>query len=229
MVLLGEGAQVEAWFGLFGDSANLQERQVHVCMEHTIKSIWMQPMELLDDVCHMESCFSSFGDCQFWCKLGAQFVPNAPQSKKPFWMHLFVLLGEEAQVEAQFGMFGDIANLDARQMHSLQGTYHMLRNQFGHPMELLDDVCHMESHFRSFGDSVSFGARQVHSLRLMHHRLRNHFGHNRWYSQVKGLKWKLSTVCLEIVLIFMYDRCTIYMEHTICSRINMDATNRTPR
>ena len=26
MVLLGEGAQVKAWFGLFGDSANLDER-----------------------------------------------------------------------------------------------------------------------------------------------------------------------------------------------------------
>ena len=29
MVLLGEEAQVEAWFGLFGDSANLDARLVH--------------------------------------------------------------------------------------------------------------------------------------------------------------------------------------------------------
>ena len=29
MVLLCEGAQVEAWFGLFGDSAKLKERLVH--------------------------------------------------------------------------------------------------------------------------------------------------------------------------------------------------------
>ena len=29
MVLLGEEVQVEAWFGLFGDSANLDARQVH--------------------------------------------------------------------------------------------------------------------------------------------------------------------------------------------------------
>jgi hypothetical protein len=26
-------------------------------------SIWMLPMELLDDVCHTESCFGLFGDC----------------------------------------------------------------------------------------------------------------------------------------------------------------------
>ena len=47
-------------------------------------------MELVDDVCHMESCFGPF-------------VPNAPKSKKPFWTHYLVLLGEEAQVEAWFG------------------------------------------------------------------------------------------------------------------------------
>jgi len=30
-------------------------------------------------------------------------------------------------------------------------------------------------------------------------------------------------VCLEIVLILMQDRCTVCMEHTICSEINLDA------
>jgi len=61
-VLLDEEAQVEARFSLFGDSANLDARWVKVCMEHTIclKSIWMHPMELLDDVCHMESLFGLF-------------------------------------------------------------------------------------------------------------------------------------------------------------------------
>jgi len=36
LVLLGEGAQVDAWFGLFRDSANLDEDRYMVCMEHTI-------------------------------------------------------------------------------------------------------------------------------------------------------------------------------------------------
>ena len=36
MVLLGEEAQVKARFGLFGDSANLDESMYTVCMECTI-------------------------------------------------------------------------------------------------------------------------------------------------------------------------------------------------
>ena len=42
-----------------------------------------------------------------------------------------VLLGEEAQMKAQFGQLEDSANLEARQMHGLHGTYHLLRIQFG--------------------------------------------------------------------------------------------------
>ena len=40
---------------------------------------------------------------------------------------------------------------------------------------------------------------------------------------MKRLKWKLRSVCLEIVLILMQDRCTVCMEHTICLEINLDA------
>jgi hypothetical protein len=42
-----------------------------------------------------------------------------------------VFLGKDAQVKAWFGLFGDSANLDARYVHGLHGTYHMLRSQFG--------------------------------------------------------------------------------------------------
>ena len=71
-----------------------------------------------------------------------------------------VLLGEEAQVEGRFDLFGDSANLDARLVHGLHGTYHMLRKSIRtHPMELLDDLFHMESRFGLFGDNVSFSAR----------------------------------------------------------------------
>ena len=71
-----------------------------------------------------------------------------------------IILGEEAQVDGRFDLFGESANLDARYVHGLHGTYHMLRNPFGRtPIELLDDMCHMESRFGLFGDRVSFGAR----------------------------------------------------------------------
>jgi hypothetical protein len=38
MGLLGDEAQVEAWFGPFGDSATLDARLVHVCVECTVGS-----------------------------------------------------------------------------------------------------------------------------------------------------------------------------------------------
>ena len=59
MVLLGDEAQLEASFGPFGDSANLDARSVH-CLRRTYhrleKSFWTHPMELLGDVGHVEYC-----------------------------------------------------------------------------------------------------------------------------------------------------------------------------
>ena len=65
MVLIGEEAQVEAPFGLFGDSANLCKIGAWFAwsVPHPRKSTWTHPMELFDDVCHMESCFGLFGHC----------------------------------------------------------------------------------------------------------------------------------------------------------------------
>jgi len=40
----------------------------------------------------------------------------------------------------------------------------------------------------------------------MHYSLRNHLGRTYWYSKVKRLKWKLSSISLEIVLILIQDR-----------------------
>jgi hypothetical protein len=39
------------------------------------------------------------------------------------------------------------------------------------------------------------------------------------------LKWKLVSVCLEIVLILMQDECTVCSERTIGSEIVLDAPN----
>ena len=58
MVLLGDEAQLEASFGPFGDSANLDARSVH-CLRRTYhrleKSFCTHPMELLGYVGHVES------------------------------------------------------------------------------------------------------------------------------------------------------------------------------
>jgi hypothetical protein len=38
MVLLGDKAQVDAYFGLFGDSANLDQDSCTACAQHTLGS-----------------------------------------------------------------------------------------------------------------------------------------------------------------------------------------------
>ena len=63
MILLGDKFQVEARFGPFGDSANLDARWVQ-CLRRTYhklrKLFWTHPMELLGDVGHVESRFGAF-------------------------------------------------------------------------------------------------------------------------------------------------------------------------
>jgi hypothetical protein len=65
MVLLGDEAQVDPYFILFVDSANLDARLVHGLRRtyHTLRNrCWTHPMDPLGDVGHMECCFSPFGD-----------------------------------------------------------------------------------------------------------------------------------------------------------------------
>ena len=59
MILLGDEAQLEARFGPFGDSANLEIRSLHGLRRtyhRARKSFWTHLMELLGDVGHVESC-----------------------------------------------------------------------------------------------------------------------------------------------------------------------------
>jgi hypothetical protein len=45
---------------------------------------------------------------------------------------------------------------------------------------------------------------------------------------VTRLKWKLVLVFLDIVLVLTQDRCTVCVEHTIGSKIILDAPDGTP-
>jgi hypothetical protein len=65
MVLLGDEAQVDDRFGLFGDSANLDTILVHgfaLNIPQAQKSFWTHPIEHQGDVGHVELHFSPFGD-----------------------------------------------------------------------------------------------------------------------------------------------------------------------
>ena len=64
MVTLGYKVQLEAHFGPFRDSANLDAREVHGLRrtQHRPRNHFcMHPMELLGDVGHVESLFFLFG------------------------------------------------------------------------------------------------------------------------------------------------------------------------
>jgi hypothetical protein len=70
MVLLGDKAQVDARFGPFGDSANLDARLVHsfaLNIPQAQKSFWTHPIEHLGDVGHVESRFCPFRDSVSIC------------------------------------------------------------------------------------------------------------------------------------------------------------------
>ena len=64
MVLLCDEAQLEAHFGLFGHSANLDARSVHGLRRtyHRLGHRLDAPDEILANVGHVESSFGPFGD-----------------------------------------------------------------------------------------------------------------------------------------------------------------------
>jgi hypothetical protein len=71
-------------------------------------------MELLDDVCHMESRFGLFRNS---VSFGARYVDGLHLIHHSLRTHFGSTrwcFGEEVQVEARFDLFGDSANLDAR-------------------------------------------------------------------------------------------------------------------
>ena len=71
-------------------------------------------MELLDDICHMESHFGPFRDS---VSFGARYVHGLHLTHHSLRNHFGCTcwyFGEEAQVEARFVLFRDSPNLDAR-------------------------------------------------------------------------------------------------------------------
>jgi hypothetical protein len=94
---------------------------VTICKSVTEKSsqinkflVVMHPMELLDDMCHMESRCGQFRNS---VSFGARYVHGLRLMHHSLRNHFGStcwFFREEAQVEARFDLFGDSANLDAR-------------------------------------------------------------------------------------------------------------------
>jgi hypothetical protein len=94
-------------------------------------------------------------------------------------------------------------------------------------MELLCDEAQEEARFGLFGDSANLD--EVHGLRRTYHRLRNQFGKIRWNFLVTCVIWYLVLIYLEIVLVSVQDSWTVCAKHTILSKIDLDASDGTPR
>jgi hypothetical protein len=80
MVLLGDEAQVDARFDLFGDSANLDARKVHgfpLNIPQAQNSFWTRPIQHLGDVGHVESHFGPLRDS---ISIGAREVHGLRQT-----------------------------------------------------------------------------------------------------------------------------------------------------
>jgi len=74
----------------------------------------MHPMELLDDVCHMESRFGLFRNSVSFDATYVHGLHLMHHSLRNHFGSTCWYFGEETQVEARFDLFGDSANLDAR-------------------------------------------------------------------------------------------------------------------
>jgi hypothetical protein len=75
----------------------------------------------------------------------------------------------------------------------------------------------VEAYFGLFEDSANLHTRYVHNLHRKYHRHENHFGRTRWNCYVTWAMWNLVSVHLEMVLIFMQDRCTVCTDRTLGS------------
>jgi hypothetical protein len=80
MLHLGDEAQVDAHFGPFRDSANLDARKVHgfpLNIPHAQKSFWTRLIEHLGDVGHVGSHFGLF---RVSVSIGARYVHSMCQT-----------------------------------------------------------------------------------------------------------------------------------------------------
>ena len=71
----------------------------------------MHPMELLDDVCHMESCFGLFRNGVSFTARYVHGLRLMHYSLRNYFESAYWYFGKEAQVEARVDLLRDSANL----------------------------------------------------------------------------------------------------------------------
>jgi hypothetical protein len=161
MVHLGDEAQVEARFDLFGDSAKLEEDRCMVCAERTIarKLFWTHRPELLGDDAQVEAHFGHLemvlilmqDRCTICVErtIGSEIGSDAPDGT-PRW---------QDSSGSSFRPIWRSANLDVDSCTICAECTIASEVVLDAPKELLGDMGHVESYFGPFGDSVTIGAR----------------------------------------------------------------------
>jgi hypothetical protein len=88
-------------------------------------------MQLLGDVGQVDTRFGPIGG-----SVNVMKDRRTARAERTMGMKIFlgtpIELGDLGQVEATFDLFGHCVNLDARYVHDLHRTFHMLGNHFGH-------------------------------------------------------------------------------------------------
>jgi hypothetical protein len=115
MVLLGDEAQVDTCFSIFGESANLDARYVHGMRQTLLKNLFgrtrwyflvMRLKWILVSV-YLEIVLILTQDR---CMIFAECII----ASKSFWTHPIEHLGNMGRVESYFGLFGDSVCISAR-------------------------------------------------------------------------------------------------------------------
>jgi hypothetical protein len=96
-------------------------------------------------------------------------------------------------------------------------------------MGLRGDEAQEEAWFGPFGDSATLDARLLHGLLRTYRRLGNSIRGTQRNSLVMWVMWNLLSICFEIVLASVQDRCSVFVKRTIGSLMVLDAPDGTPR
>ena len=152
-------------------------------------------MELLDDVCRMESRFGLFRKS---VRFSARYEQGLRLMHHSLRNHLEAPVGTSVKrLKWELGLIclDIVLILMQDRCRFAWNVTHAQKSIWTHPMELLDDVWHMKSCFGLFGDSSSFGAKYVHGLCLIHHKLRNLLdapdGTPRWRGSSESSVWSV--------------------------------------
>jgi len=116
-------------------------------------------MKLLDDMCHMESCFGPFVDIlSFSARKVNSLCLMHHSLRNHFRRTIWYSWVKRLKLKLGSVSLEIVLILMQGRCMVCKNMPYAWKSIWMHTMKLLDDVCHLESRFGPFGDIVSFGA-----------------------------------------------------------------------